>query len=74
MEEAQERMREKYQELVEDCRRNGWRTRFWPVEVGSRGFASHSLSRMPLGSRLGSDQPRSSRQDEDVCCKTQNTQ
>ena len=43
MEEAQERKREKYQELVEDCRRNGWRTRCMPVEVGSRGFASHSL-------------------------------
>ncbi|XP_057179398.1 taste receptor type 1 member 2-like [Triplophysa rosa] len=39
MEEAQERKREKYQELVEDCWRNGWRT-----EVGSREFASHSLS------------------------------
>ena len=45
MEEAQERKREKYQELVEDCRRNGWRTRCMPVEVGSRGFASHSLSK-----------------------------
>lgn len=45
MEEAQERKREKYQELVEDCRRNGWRTRCMPVEVGSRGFASHSLNK-----------------------------
>ncbi len=45
MEEAQERKREKYQELMEDCRRNGWRTRCMPVEVGSRGFASHSLSK-----------------------------
>ena len=40
-----ERKREKYQELVEDCRRNGWRTRCMPVEVGSRGFVSHSLSK-----------------------------
>ncbi|XP_059199347.1 uncharacterized protein LOC131979398 [Centropristis striata] len=45
MEEAQERKREKYQELVEDCRRNGWKTRCMPVEVGCRGFASHSLSK-----------------------------
>lgn len=43
MEEAQER-KEKYQELVEDCLRNGWRTRFMPVEVGSLEFASHYLS------------------------------
>ena len=45
MEEAQERKPEKYQELVEECRRNRWRTRCMPVEVGSRGFASHSLSK-----------------------------
>ncbi len=45
MEEAQERKREKYQELVEDCQKNGWRTSCMPVEVGSRGFASHSLSK-----------------------------
>ena len=106
MEEAQERKREKYQELVEDCRRKGWRTRRMPVEVGSRGFASHSLNKaygtlgitsanrrraignnmeaaekasrwlwsMPLGHRPGSDQPRSGRLEEGVCCKTRNTQ
>ncbi|RXN04375.1 reverse transcriptase [Labeo rohita] len=45
MEEAQERKRGKYQELVEQCRINGWRTRCMPVEVGSRGFASHTLSK-----------------------------
>ncbi len=45
MEEAQERKREKYQELVDDCLRNGWRSRCMPVEVGSSGFASHSLSK-----------------------------
>lgn len=43
MEEAQERKREKYQELVEQCRANGWRTRCMPVEVGSRGFTSYTL-------------------------------
>lgn len=45
MEEAQARKRAKYQELVEDCRRNGWRTTCMPVEMGSRGFANHSLSK-----------------------------
>ncbi len=45
MEVAQERKREKFQELVENCRKNGWRTRCMTVEVGSRGFASHSLSK-----------------------------
>lgn len=45
MEKAKERKREKYQELVEDCWRNGWKTKCMPVEVGSRGFASHSLSK-----------------------------
>ncbi len=48
IEEAQERKREKYQELVEDCRKNGWRTRSMPVEVGSRGFASHYLYLLTL--------------------------
>ena len=38
------RKREKYQELLKDHLRGGWRTRFMPVEVGSQGFASHWLS------------------------------
>lgn len=42
---AQERKREKCQKLVEECWRNGWRTRCMSVEVGSLGFASHSLSK-----------------------------
>nr|BAC82600.1 reverse transcriptase [Danio rerio] len=45
MEEAQERKRGKYQELVEQCRMNGWRIRCMPVEVGSRGIASNTLSK-----------------------------
>lgn len=45
MEEAQKRKREKYQELVEDCRRNGWKTKCVPAEGGCRGFASYSLSK-----------------------------
>ena len=31
--------------MVEDFLRNGWRTRFMPVEVGSLGFGCHSLSK-----------------------------
>lgn len=34
MEEVQERKKAKYQELVEDCCKNRWRTRCMPVELG----------------------------------------
>lgn len=46
MDEANERKRAKYQELVEECRRQGWRTRCEPLEVGCRGFAGRSLSKV----------------------------
>ena len=36
MEEASGRKREKYAELVEDCRNRGWHARCLPIEV-SRG-------------------------------------
>ena len=45
IEEAYERKRSKYQELVEQCQRGGWRTRCMPIEVGCRGFAGRSLCR-----------------------------
>ncbi|XP_024141063.1 uncharacterized protein LOC112154399 [Oryzias melastigma] len=45
MEEANERKRAKYAELVAECRSNGWKARCEPVEVGSRGFAGQSLPR-----------------------------
>ncbi|XP_028292553.1 uncharacterized protein LOC114455485 [Gouania willdenowi] len=45
MEEAHERKRAKYSELVEECRSNGWRARCQPIEVGCRGFAGQSLCR-----------------------------
>lgn len=51
IEEANERKRAKYQELVEDCRGRGWRTFYEPIEVGCRGFAGRSLCKV-LG-RLG---------------------
>ena len=43
MEEANERKRSKYQELVELCRSTGWRANCEPIEVGCRGFAGRSL-------------------------------
>ena len=45
MEEAFERKREKYDCLVSDCHRRGWKARCLPVEVGCRGFAGQSLCR-----------------------------
>ena len=35
MEEANERKREKYQDLVDECKEKGWKTWCWPIEVGS---------------------------------------
>ncbi|KAJ8002290.1 hypothetical protein DPEC_G00178350 [Dallia pectoralis] len=45
IEEAKERKRAKYAELVEECRKNGWRACCEPIEVGCRGFAGQSLCR-----------------------------
>ena len=45
MGEANEHKRLKYQELIEDCRRRGWKARCEPIEVGCRGFAARSLCR-----------------------------
>lgn len=45
MEEANERKRAKYSELVEECQSNGWRTRCQTIEVGCRGFVDQSLCR-----------------------------
>ena len=45
IEEAHERKRSKYQELVEDCQSRSWKTWCLPVEVGARGFAGQSLWR-----------------------------
>ena len=43
IEEAYERKLAKYQELVEDCHRKGWKACCLPVEVGARGFAGQSV-------------------------------
>lgn len=45
MEESHARKQEKYQELVKDHRRNVWRSRYMPVEVGCRVWTSHSLGK-----------------------------
>ena len=45
MEEAFERKLGKYQELLDNCRVNGWRTYCFPVEIGCRGFAGQSMIR-----------------------------
>ncbi|KAI4885725.1 hypothetical protein NFI96_026178, partial [Prochilodus magdalenae] len=46
MEEAKERRKAKYTDLVADCRRNGWKARCETTEVGCRGFAGQSLHRV----------------------------
>ena len=51
IEVACERKLEKYQELVEQCKVNKWRTGRYPIEVGCRGFAGRSVCRVL--SRLG---------------------
>lgn len=42
---ANERKREKNQELVERCQQNGWKTYIDPLEMGCKGFVGHSLSK-----------------------------
>ena len=48
---ACKRKLEKYQELVEKCKFNKWRTAYYPIEVGCRGFAGRSGCR--ILNRLG---------------------
>lgn len=45
MEEASQRKRENYQDLVGNCLRQGWKARYLPVDVGRRGFGGQSLCR-----------------------------
>ena len=42
-EEAHERKKLKYDELVELCKNNGWKAKCAPIDVGSRGFVAMSL-------------------------------
>ncbi|KAI8492983.1 hypothetical protein Bbelb_289870 [Branchiostoma belcheri] len=43
---AFERKKTRCEELVQQCRLNGWKTQLYPVEVGVRGFAGSSLLRL----------------------------
>lgn len=45
MDEANERKRAKYSELLKECWSNSWRTRCQPIKVGCRGFVGQSLCR-----------------------------
>ena len=45
MEEAFEHKREKYEGLVSNCHRQGWKARCLPVEVGCRGLVGQLLCR-----------------------------
>ena len=42
LQEANERKREKYQDLAMECEEKGWKVELWPVEVGCRGFVGRS--------------------------------
>ena len=42
---ANERKREKYRELIEECEQNDRKTNYGPIEVGCRGFVGDSLSK-----------------------------
>ena len=44
--QAHERKRDKkdYVSLINQCKQNGWKTSFFPVEVGARGIVSDSLT------------------------------
>ena len=41
---AHQRKLEKYEDLREQCVRNGWLTNSFPIEVGCRGFIANSTS------------------------------
>ena len=41
---AHQRKLEKYEDLQEQCVRNGWTTNVFPIEVGCRGFIANSTS------------------------------
>lgn len=45
IEEAYERKKAKYADLVTECWSNGWKARCEPVEVGCQGFAGRSVQR-----------------------------
>lgn len=44
--EVNERKQSRYQELVKECRRTGWKARCEPIEVGHRYFAGRLLCKV----------------------------
>ena len=46
LEEAYERKKLRYTELVEECIANGWKAVCYPVEVGARGFVARSMAKL----------------------------
>ena len=43
LEESHEIKRNKYEDLLNEARQNGWKAHHFPVEVGCRGFPSRSM-------------------------------
>ena len=46
IDEAHELKRAKYEPILSDAQRNGWTTHNFPIEVGCRGFAGRSITRL----------------------------
>ena len=57
LESAHARKKCKYDQLVAECESRGWKTHYFPVEIGSRGFYNISMTKcltalgIPRGSR-----------------------
>ncbi|XP_066271283.1 uncharacterized protein [Branchiostoma lanceolatum] len=45
-EEAYERKKNKYQDLLQECRDKGWQSWLFPIEIGCRGFPAQSVWKM----------------------------
>ena len=56
---AHERKEARYEELLDECREEGWKAMSFPIEVGCRGFVGHSVKRWLRIAGLG---PRESSQ------------
>ncbi|KAA8595638.1 hypothetical protein FQN60_010929, partial [Etheostoma spectabile] len=66
MEEAQEKKRAKYADLIAECWWNGWKARCEPVEVGCRGFAGHTLSALPQIFKEGKERTGRNKRNDDA--------
>ena len=58
-EEAYERKKAKYTELVNQCKHTGWHTLLFPIEVGARGFCAQSICRLMTAIGTGGRDRRS---------------